>query len=129
MHATIFLARLIGLVVVCVGASILFQRAVFVGVLNDLTKHRTSLFLVGIALLLAGLSIVLTHNVWNEGPLALVVTLIGWITVLRGLVSMFVPGQGIARMARWMKFEEFSWAYGILVVAIGAYLIWGGFTS
>jgi hypothetical protein len=129
VHTTIFLARLIGLLVVCVGASILVQRAVFVKVLKDLTEDRTALFMLGIALLLAGLSIVLTHNVWNEGPLAVVVTLIGWITVLRGLASMFVPGQGLARTARWMKFEEFSWAYGILVVAIGAYLMWGGFTS
>ena len=37
---------------------------------------------------------------------------------------MFVPGDGIARMISWLKVEEFSWLYAILVLVIGAYLTW-----
>jgi hypothetical protein len=43
------------------------------------------------------------------------------------MLSMFVPGDGIARLIRWAKVEEFSRLYAILVLAIGAYLSWAGF--
>jgi hypothetical protein len=32
-------------------------------------------------------------------------------------------------MVRWFKVEEFSWAYGILVMVSGAYLTYSGFTG
>ena len=127
MRSTYFLAQLIGLLQIFVGASILFQKRVFMQVLNDLAENRTALFMVGVALLLSGLSVVLTHNVWNAGFLPLVITLFGWILILRGILSMFMSGDGVARMIRWLKVEEFSWAYAILVLAIGAYLTWAGF--
>ena len=53
-----------------------------------------------------------------------VIRLIGWVLILRGILSMFVPGDGIARMISWLKVEEFSWLYAILVLVIGAYLTW-----
>jgi hypothetical protein len=129
MGSTYFLAQLIGLVLLSVGASMLFQKTVFMKVLNDITGNRSSLFMVGVILLLSGLSVVLTHNIWNAGFLPLVITLIGWVLILRGIVSMFVPGDGIARMISWFKVEELSWLYAILVLVIGAYLTWAGFTG
>src|SRR5260370_29076380 len=93
MGSTYFLAQLIGLLLLSVGASMLFQKTVFMNVLNDVTGDRTSLFMVGVILLLSGLSVVLTHNIWNSGFLPLVITLIGWVLILRGILSMFVPGR------------------------------------
>ena len=80
-------------------------------------------------LLLSGLSVVLTHNIWNAGFLPLVITLTGWVLILRGIMSMFVPGDSIARMISRLKVEEPSWLYAIFVLVIGAYLTWAGFTK
>jgi hypothetical protein len=112
-----------------VGASVLLQRAVFIAVLNDLIENRTALFMTGLVLLLLGLFVVLVHNVWNAGFLPLILTLIGWLLVLRGLLSMFVPGHEIARLVRLLKFDEFSWLYASAIVALGAYLTWAGFSA
>jgi hypothetical protein len=127
MDSTYFIAQFIGLMLLSVGASLLFQGKVFMKMLNDITENRSTLFMVGIVLFLGGASIVLTHNVWNAGFLSTVVTLIGWVLILRGLGSMFMPGHSITRMVRAFKVEEFSWAYGILVLVIGAYLTYAGF--
>jgi hypothetical protein len=129
MATTYFLARLIGPILFVVGASVLFQRAVFLAVLNDLIGNRTALFMTGLVLLLLGLFVVLVHNVWNAGFLPLVITLLGWLLVLRGLLSMFVPGHEIARLVRVLKFEEFSWLYGSAIVVLAAYLTWAGFSG
>jgi hypothetical protein len=84
---------------------------------------------VGVRLLLSGLSVVLTHNIWNAGFLPLVITLIGWVPILRGIMSMFVPGDGIAQMISWLKVEGPSWLYAILVLVTGTSLTWAGFTK
>jgi hypothetical protein len=76
---------------------------------------------------LAGVAIVLAHNILTGGPLTIAITLIGWILILRGVASMFVPGDGGFRMIRWCRVEEQFWLYALVVPAIGAWLSWAGF--
>jgi hypothetical protein len=127
MPLTYFLARLIGLFLLSIGASLLFQKKVFIKVLNDVTENRTTLFTFGVILFVCGLSIVLSHNIWNAGFLPLIITLIGWVLTLRGVSSMFIPGDNMARMIRWLKVEELSWLYSVPEFVIGAYLVYAGF--
>ena len=129
MILTLFLAKLIGLMLLAVGASLLFQGKVFIQVLWDITENRATLFMVGMALYLGGAAIVLTHNIWSGGLLTVAITLIGWALVLRGVASMFLPSHSMTRVIRMFKVEEFAWLYGLLVLAIGACLIWSGFSG
>jgi hypothetical protein len=129
MALTFFLAQFIGLMLLAVGASLLFQSKVFMKVLTDITENRSTLFMVGMVLYLGGIAIVLTHNIWSAGPLTVVITLIGWVLILRGVASMFLPGQSMTRMIRVFKVEEFSWLYGLLVLVVAAYLIYSGFAG
>jgi hypothetical protein len=127
MLLTYFLARLIGLFLLSIGVSLLFQKKVFLGVLNDITGNRHLLFGVGVILFVCGIAIVLSHNVWHGDFLAIVVTLIGWVLSLRGAISMFMPGDSVARLVRLCKVEEFSWLYAIFILVVGAYLTYAGF--
>ena len=127
--ATHFIAQLVGLFQLSLGVSLLLQKAVFIKVLTDLTTDRSAQFMVGVLMLLAGLAIVLTHNVWTGGILTVAITLIGWVLILRGLASMFVPGDGVLRMIRWCKVEELSWLYAALILTIGVCLTWAGFAT
>jgi hypothetical protein len=43
------------------------------------------LFVVGAFTVLVGLAVVIAHNRWSGGPLAIVVTLYGWLMLIRGL--------------------------------------------
>jgi hypothetical protein len=43
--------------------------------------------LLGLISLLVGLPIIILHNIW-VGPWEIVVTLMGWLTVLKGVVRM-----------------------------------------
>ena len=127
MSLTLFLALLIGLLLLSLGAFMLFQGKVFSKVMYDITENRTTLFTIGVVLFVCGVSIVLTHNVWNAGLLSLVVTLIGWVLTLRGLACIFVPGHGITRLFRAIKVEQYLWAYAMLTLILGGYLTYAGF--
>jgi hypothetical protein len=48
-------------------------------------------YLSGALLFVAGLSIVRVHNLWTASW-SVLVTLIGWLAILIGLVRMFAPG-------------------------------------
>jgi uncharacterized membrane protein HdeD (DUF308 family) len=48
------------------------------------------IFVSGILLLVAGLAIVRVHNFWNGGW-RVVVTVLGWLAVISGLLRMFLP--------------------------------------
>jgi len=55
------------------------------------------IFVSGILLLVAGLAIVRVHNFWSGGW-RIVVTVLGWLAVISGLLRMFLPfwAAGIA---------------------------------
>ena len=129
MALTSFLAQFIGLMLLAVGASLVFQGKVFIKALSDITENRSTLFMVGMVLYLGGVAIVLTHNIWRGGLLTVAVTLIGWVLILRGIASMFMPGHSMTRVIRFCRVEEFSWLYGIFVLVVGAWLVWSGFAG
>jgi len=129
MSLTSFLAQFIGWMLLAVGASLLFQGKVFIKTLSDITENRSTLFMVGMALYLGGVAIVLANNIWRGGVLTVVVTLLGWVLILRGLASMFMPGHSMTRVIRACKVEEFSWLYGLFTLVVGACLVWSGFSG
>jgi hypothetical protein len=61
-------------------------------------RGYVGVFLNGMLSLMVGSIIVSLHNVWS-GP-AMLVTLIGWAQVIKGLVSLTIPSFGLNKMMR-----------------------------
>jgi len=83
MSDSVFIASLIGPVLLAVSLSLLLNRAAFQDVLAHLGSNIMVIFLAGIALLVAGIAIVQTHNVWQGWPM--IITLFGWLAIIGGL--------------------------------------------
>ena len=64
METSLFLARLIGPVLLTISAAMLINPVNMREMATDFLEHRGLIFLAGILTLLGGLAIVLTHNVW-----------------------------------------------------------------
>ena len=47
--------------------------------------------------LVAGLAIVLAHNVWRGGAMAVVVTVLGWLLLLKGAALVVIPPACVGR--------------------------------
>ena len=73
---TITLAQYMGPVLLATGLGIFFSRNYYTKVYRDLEKETLAVFMSGIAILVAGIAVVLHHNVWNSF-LAGVISLIG----------------------------------------------------
>jgi hypothetical protein len=126
---TIFLARLIGLFLLLVGASMVAHKPEMVATIAALAGNHGLLLVFGIIALLVGLAIVLGHNVWSGGVLPVVVTVFGWIMLLRGVLLLFLSPAATARLFEALRFAEWFYLYAAIPLILGAYLTYAGFTA
>jgi hypothetical protein len=87
---TRFLSKLIGLFSILVSLSLVTHKQATVDTLTALIHNPPLLLTFGMVWLIAGLAMVLSHNVWSGGALTIIVTLVGWLFLIRGLLLLFL---------------------------------------
>jgi hypothetical protein len=60
--------------------------------------------------LIAGLAMIIGHNVWSGGVLPVVITLLGWLIAIRGGVLLVLPRDTILKLFETVHYEPSSWA-------------------
>jgi putative exporter of polyketide antibiotics len=129
MSRTVFLARLIGLYCVLISLAMAAHRHATVETVTALIQTPAVLFLAGIVALVAGLAMVLGHNIWSGGALPVIVTLVGWITLIRGLLVLFLPAGADAGLLAALHYEQFFYFYITIALVLGVYLTYAGFKA
>jgi hypothetical protein len=119
---TIYLSRLIGLFILVFAASMISDKPRAIETMTALVHDRPALIIMGVLATAAGLAIVLVHQAWRGGALPVVVTLFGWLILLRGAVLLFLPQQATIRLVAWFRFDELFYLYLGFAVALGLYL-------
>jgi hypothetical protein len=126
---TIFLARLIGLFAILVSLSMVAHKRVMVETTTALLRNGPLLLITGMVGLVAGLAMVLSHNVWSGGALPVVVTLSGWIILVRSLILLFLSPEVKVRLYERFRFENFFYFYAGISFVFGVYLTWAAFSA
>ncbi len=129
MQATGYLARLLGLFSILTGLALIGRRQEMVAAVDALTHNPTLLLLVGLIALGIGLALVLAHNVWSGGVRPIVVTLIGWLILLRGLLILFFPASVVATLYEALHFGRLLYLYASIALVLGIYLAMAGFRA
>jgi hypothetical protein len=115
MQTSVFIARLVGPVMLVVAIALLINRRMFFAMAEDFMASRPLMFLNGLLAMPAGLAIVLTHNVWTADWRVLI-TLFGWLTAIGGAVRLLAPDYVVQTGRTVMKARYFP---------IVATAIWG----
>lgn len=98
--------------------------------ITALAQDSPAMLVVGVFTLFAGLAMVLGHNLWRGGAVTIVVTLVGWSTLLKALLSLFVPPGVESRfLLAALQSEQVFYIRGALTFLLGAYLTYGGFAA
>ncbi len=122
MANSIFLARLIGPLLLAVGIGIFVNGQVYRMLADEFLRSRALIYLSGLLTMTAGLALVLTHNVWRaDWPV--IITILGWLALIGGAVRIIVP-QGTERIGRPMLKHK----YGLTIAAV-AYVALGAILS
>ena len=126
---TIFLGRLIGLFFILAALFMLMHKQSLVATVFRLIQDRPLLLLIGMIASIVGLAMVLGHNVWAGGILPVVVTLIGWTILIRGLLLLFLSTEALAIFFEMFHFEDLFYVYAAITLVLGLYLTYAGFKA
>jgi len=127
---TLFLSRLIGLYCILVALSMMTRRQVTLESITALLHNPAMMFVLGAITLIAGLAMVLAHNIWSGGAVVVVVTLVGWITLVKSLSLLFLPPDMEAELfLGQLHYQQLFYLYCAFSLALGVYLTYGGFKS
>ncbi len=126
MSLSIFLARVLGLYLIIGGLLYLFRRHFIQKAAEDLFQKEALVIISGVMSLILGLLLVIGHNVW-EWNWTLAITLLGYLTLLKGLVRLFIPQYADKKFFKKMIHGDNPIYIGFVCLILGLFLTYEGF--
>jgi len=124
---TAFLGKLIGLYYILVSLSMLRHKQATVDMVTALVHNPPVLFVTGLLVVAVGLALILAHNVWSGGALPVIVTLFGWVTLIKGLLFLFLsPETTSVFFLGELHYEQFFYFYVGFCLLLGIYMTYAG---
>lgn len=125
MDISLFLAKLIGLYLLIVSLLWMFKKHELEGVCKEIIASKGLLAISGDISLILGLVIVIDHTIWELSWRGLI-TLIGYLLIVKGIIRFAFPSVVKKLASKMMKGG--CWLVYIIMLAIGIYLTYCGFT-
>lgn len=127
-YTSVFLARLLGPLIAVVGVALLVHPDVYRTMMKEFIRSLALCYLAGFFGLLGGISLVLVHNVWTS-DWRIIVTLIGWITIVRAALTLMWPRCVAAIGRRLIQSPQVFTAAAVIDLALGLALSYFGYAN
>ena len=126
MELSYFLAQFFGLLLVIFGLASLLRPMLITVAIRDLRPYSCAMLIAGLLGVVAGLLVILTHNVW-EMSWRVIITLFGWMALFKGIIYIAFPD--------FLRFTAIGMINGrgkramllVVVLLLGFYLTIKGF--
>jgi hypothetical protein len=92
-----------------------------------LANNKGLLWVTGLITFVTGTVIVALHNVWSADWRVLV-TLLGWLTVVKGAVILLIPSSMMLFYRRFLSDHLLTYS-GIYALVLGGFLLFLGVTK
>jgi hypothetical protein len=125
---SIFLARLLGPLLLVPGIGLLLTPRMFRAMATELIGSVLLIYLFGLIDFTAGLAIVLTHNVWVANWRVLI-TLIGWLLLIRGAIRILAADRLKPFAAKLFRNKLLIPVSGGVMVILGLILCYFGYIA
>jgi hypothetical protein len=126
MQTSIFIARLVGPLLLVVGLGVLLNAAAFKRLADEFLRSYALIYLSGLLTMVAGLSVVLTHNVWTS-DWRVIITVLGWLAIIGGAARIVMPQRIEAFGRRMLKHPQGLTIAAVVYLALGALLSFFGY--
>ena len=124
---TEILARIFGLYMLAAGIGLALNGDNMLKMIEEMRQSRLAFYLGGLIAFAIGAAIVSLHNDFS-GPLAIVVTLFGWVALAEGVIMLAFPKAMQAFAGKFVGMISSAKIWGIAVAAFGVVLLGFGFT-
>jgi len=120
------IAALLGPTLIASAASIFLNLDAWPGMVDQAFHNPGLVFVSGYPLFVAGLAIVYFHNRW-KGGWPVVVTVLGWLAVVSGLLRILFPTRLAEIATRAVQTAGVMPIAALLILVIGAFLSFKAF--
>jgi len=125
MSNSVFIARLIGPVMLVIGLAVFANQRAFRDLAEEFLASRALTFLSGLIIMPAGLAIVLTHNIWAVDG-RVMITMFGWANLIGGAIRLAAPAYVMQTGRAMLKRPYFiPIAAAVWVVAGALFCLFG----
>ena len=123
LTVTQLLATFVGLYLMAAGIGLLRERDSYSKMLNEFRDNTALGFVTGAFVFALGAAMVSVHNLWT-GPLAIIVSMIAWWTIIKGFCLLAIRNQFL-RLADAIAMENGA-LLGTLIIVLGTALLAAG---
>lgn len=117
---TILIAKFVGPVILAVGVGIFLSRNYYIKVYRNLENETLAVLMGGISILVAGIAIVLNHNMWDSFAAGLI-SFLGWMSVLKGVLLIMMP-KTVDMFGDMVANSKFFSVTAVLATVCGVYV-------
>ena len=118
--------QIFSLAYLTIGIGILINPDFYKKLFEDFTENAFALYLGGIAALVIGYMILAFHNTWTK-DLSVIITIIGWIALIKGILILVRPTIMIALTKAIAKKGNFLKIEAVAIIILGLALAFLGF--
>ena len=122
------MARVLGPVMLILGIAVGLRAETLPLLLAGFVQDAPLLLITGAFVLVLGAIMIAAHNVWNS-PAAIVVSLLGWITLARGALVVLLPNVVTTIAPYVIRYAPAILAIGVVLALIGLWLTFVGWFS
>lgn len=120
MNISIVLAQIVGISFMILGVSLFLNKKGTALVIEEMIQNKSVMWLAGLFTVFLGAVIVVLNNVWTSG-LSLAVTILGWVTLIKGATILLFPEFTLSYYKKVNKGNIFAWG-GAFIFVIGLLL-------
>ncbi|MEN6385430.1 MAG: hypothetical protein ABFD79_09540 [Phycisphaerales bacterium] len=118
--------QLIGIVYISVAIGIFTAREFYNKVASEFLNNPPVYYIGGLIAIVAGFLLVSFHNIWVK-DWALIITIIGWIALLKGILLIALPKAMITFSRRFIGMTNIITVWAVVALILGALCCWLGF--
>lgn len=127
MDISVFLAQFFGIYLTITGIGLILKPDSLQQLMQRLSTNRLDVMIGGILTLLVGAPMVLLHNIWDGSLWQTVVTVLAWVTFVKGVLRILMPDAVVILAQKMQHTPQTVSVLLWIVVATGGYLLYAGF--
>ena len=128
MEVSIFLGRALGIYLLIVSLSMLFNHKVFFRTFQQWIEQPATITLTAFISIILGILMVLVHNVWVM-DWRIVITLLAWLTLIKGIIRLNFPFAVPQTMEYFHQRQVAYYALAVFCLIVAAFLLIFSFVS
>ena len=127
MDISIFLAQVLGIYFLVMGIAILVRGRTLQKSIKDFLGNLSIKFFAGIFILILGIMMVVSHNIWGGEGWQTVITILAWLTFLKGIFYLFAGDKVFDSLVGMTNKMGVFAIGGIVSIILGGWLSFIGF--